>query len=205
MRLPWTDKHGRALVKIPPSRIPANYRREVENQLQKMLDMGVIEESSSPWMVPMVFIPKKSGELRLCVDYRELNKRTVNDAYPLPRPDEVQDHLAVSTGFSTLDLQHGYGSYQQHRLKTAFCPVLALGCSSFVGCPLACRGHRHHFNVSWMRFVEGSLLLQPTWTTCLFIPPPRTNMNNICRKFSKAFWKQASPYRDGNIGLECHR
>jgi hypothetical protein len=88
-------------AKVPPRRIPANYRTEVERQLRTMLEMGIIEESSSPWMAPMVFVPKKSGELRLCVDYRELNKRTVKDAYPLPRPDEAQDRLAGSSVFST--------------------------------------------------------------------------------------------------------
>ena len=67
-------------IKVPPRRIPANYQAEVESQLQKM---GIIEESSSPWMAPMVFVPKTSGELRLCVDYRELNKQSVKDAYPL--------------------------------------------------------------------------------------------------------------------------
>ena len=60
-------------IKIPPRRIPANYRVEVEEQLQQMLATGIIEESSSPWMVPMVFVRKKYGDLRLCVDYQELN------------------------------------------------------------------------------------------------------------------------------------
>ena len=73
-----------------------------------MLDEGIIEESSSPWMAPAVFIRKKNGDIRLCVDYRELNKRTVKVAYPLPLPDEVQDQLAGSTVFSTLDLQSRY-------------------------------------------------------------------------------------------------
>ena len=95
-------------VKVPPRRIPAHYRAEVEKQLQDMLELGIIEESSSPWMAHMVFVPKQNGELRLCVDYRELNKRTVKDAYPLPRPDEAQDHLSGSSIFSTLDLQYGY-------------------------------------------------------------------------------------------------
>ena len=61
-----------------------------------MLEQGIIEESSSPWMAPAVFV-RKSGDLRLCVDYRELNK-TTKDAYPLPLPDEVQDRLSGSTG-----------------------------------------------------------------------------------------------------------
>ena len=51
---------------------------------------------------------KKNDNIRLCVDYRESNKRTVKDAYPLPHPDEVQDQLAGSTVFSTLNLQSGY-------------------------------------------------------------------------------------------------
>ena len=69
-----------------------------------MLEQGIIERSSSPWMAPAVFVRKKTGEIRLCVDYRELNKRTTKDAYPLPLPDEVQDRLSVATIFSTLDL-----------------------------------------------------------------------------------------------------
>ena len=73
-------------VKIPPRKIPANYRTEVEHQISSMLQQGIIKVSSSPWMAPAVFVRKKSGETRLCVDYRELNKKTAKDAYPLPRP-----------------------------------------------------------------------------------------------------------------------
>ena len=95
-------------VKVPPGRIPANYCAEVEQQMQTMLEEGIIEESSSPWMAPAVFVCKKTGEIRLCVNYRELNKKTAKDAYPLPLLEEVQDRLAGSTVFSTLDLQSGY-------------------------------------------------------------------------------------------------
>ena len=73
-----------------------------------MLKQGVIKESSSPWMAPAVFIPKKSGELRICIDYRELNKLSMRDSYSLPLPDEVQNRLARSKVFSTLDLHSGY-------------------------------------------------------------------------------------------------
>ena len=70
-----------------------------------MLEEGIIEESSSLWMAPAVFVRKKTGEIRLCVNFWELNKKTAKDAHPLPRPDEVQDQLA---GVSTLDdLQSG--------------------------------------------------------------------------------------------------
>ena len=63
-------------VKVPPRQIPAHYRENVEKQIQTMLAQGIIEESSSPWMAPAVFVPKKPGEIRLCIDYRELNKKT---------------------------------------------------------------------------------------------------------------------------------
>ena len=99
-----------------------------------MLKDGVIEESSSPWLAPTVFVRKKIDDIRICVDYWEINKRTVKDAYPLPRPDEVQDRLAGSVIFSTLDLQSGYWQLPVHvndRANTAFCPGPGLGLFQF--------------------------------------------------------------------------
>ncbi|KAL5517293.1 hypothetical protein EMCRGX_G002818 [Ephydatia muelleri] len=78
-------------VRVPPRRVPAHYRTEVERQLTEMLDCNIIRVSSSPWLTPAVYVPKKSGEIRICIDYRELNKQAVKDAYPLSLPDEVQD------------------------------------------------------------------------------------------------------------------
>ena len=95
-------------TRVPPRCIPAHYREEVEKQIQEMLAQEIIEESCSPWMAPAVFVRKKSGEIRLCVDYRELNKKTTKDAYPLPLPDKVQDQLAGAKVFTSLDLQCGY-------------------------------------------------------------------------------------------------
>ena len=128
-------------IKIPPHRIPANNR--VEDQLQQMLATGIIEESSNPWMAPMFFVRKKSGDLRLCVDYRELNKRTVKDAYPLPRPDETQDRLAGSAVFSTLNLQNGYWQlpiHEEDRPKTAFSPGPGLRLFQFCRMPFSLSG-----------------------------------------------------------------
>ena len=70
-------------IRVPPRRIPAEYRQEVEKLIKAMLAEGIIEESSSPWMAPAVYAKKKTGEIRLCVDYRALNKNTVKDAYPI--------------------------------------------------------------------------------------------------------------------------
>ena len=94
-------------AKIPPRRILANCRAEVEEQIQTILKEGIIEESSSTWMSPAIFVCKKNGDFRICVNYRVLNKQTVKDTYLLPCPDNVQDRLAGSTIFSTLDLRSG--------------------------------------------------------------------------------------------------
>ena len=80
---------------VLPRRVPAHYRNKAERQIDQMLKQGIITESSSPWMAPAVFIPNKSGELLICIDYRQ--KQTVCNVYPLPLPDEVQDHLAGSS------------------------------------------------------------------------------------------------------------
>jgi len=69
-------------LRVPPRRVPAHYRSEVERQIKQMFERGVITESSSPWMVPAIFVPKKSGELRICIDYRQLNKQTVKMHIP---------------------------------------------------------------------------------------------------------------------------
>ena len=95
-------------IRVPPRRIPGHYCKEVVRQIELMLSQGVIKESSSSWMAPTVFVPKKSGELRICVDYRALNKQSVRDSYPLPLPDEIQDCLTNAAVFSTLDLHSGY-------------------------------------------------------------------------------------------------
>ena len=130
-------------VKVPPHRIPAHCRAEVEEQIQTMLKEGIITESSSPWMSPAVFVRKKNGDVRICVDYRALNKQTVKDAYPLPRPDEVQDRLAGCTIFSTLDLRSGYWQLPVHKedqAKTAFCPGPGLGLFQFHRMPFGLSG-----------------------------------------------------------------
>ena len=117
-------------VRVPPRRIPIHYREEILDQLQSMLDQGIIKQSNSPWLVPTVYVQKKSGEIRLCVDYRTLNKKTMRDAYPLPLPDEVQDRLGRATVFSTLDLQCGYWQVPvapEDQTKTAFCPGPGMG------------------------------------------------------------------------------
>jgi hypothetical protein len=95
----------------------------IKEEIQRMLDSGLIRPSSSPWTSPVVLVRKKNGKLRFCVDYRKLNSITKKDAYPLPRIDEMLNTLKGSKWFSTLDLASGYWQVAMHptdREKTAF-------------------------------------------------------------------------------------
>ena len=81
---------------------------ELKLQLADLLDKGFIRPSKSPYASPILFVRKKDGSLRMCVDYRGLNKVTIRDKYPLPRIDELLDRLANARVFSKLDLRSGY-------------------------------------------------------------------------------------------------
>ena len=145
-------------VRVPPRRIPIHYREEVLKQLQSMLDQGIIKQSNSPWMAPTVFIPKKSGEIRLCVDYRALNKKTSRDAYSLPLPDAVQDRLAGSTIFTTLDLRCGYWQvpvWPGDQEKTAFCPGPGMGLYEFCCMPFGLSGAPGSFQRLMDKIFQG--------------------------------------------------
>lgn len=111
------------VVRLPPYRLPHAYRDMVKKELDDMLQGGIIEHSSSGWSSPMVIVKKKDGSLRLCVDYRRLNGRSTMDAYPMPRIDDVIDHLGQAKFISTMDLTRGYWQVpldQESRAKSAF-------------------------------------------------------------------------------------
>ena len=78
--------------------------KELKVQLKELEDRGFIRPSVSPWGAPVLFVKKKDGSLRLCVDYRELNKVTISNKYPLPRIDDLFDQLQGSKVFSKIDL-----------------------------------------------------------------------------------------------------
>ncbi|KAL0560425.1 hypothetical protein IC582_000830 [Cucumis melo] len=87
---------------------PAAELKELKVQLQELLDKGFIRPSVSPWGAPVLFVKKKDGSMRLCIDYRELNKVTVKNRYPLLRIDDLFDQLQRATVFSKIDLHSGY-------------------------------------------------------------------------------------------------
>ena len=76
---------------------------ELKEQLKDLLDKGFIRPSVSPWGAPVLFVRKKDGSLRMCIDYRQLNKVTIKNKYPLARIDDLFDQLQGATYFSKID------------------------------------------------------------------------------------------------------
>lgn len=98
-------------------------REFIAQEIQRMLQQGLIEKAKGPWAFPVVLVRKKNGKLRFCVDYRPLNKVTKRDEYPLPRIDDMLDSLGGSAWFTSLDLASGYWQVEMEpsdREKTAF-------------------------------------------------------------------------------------
>ena len=82
--------------------------KEVREHLEQLLVRGIIEPSKSLWASPVVLVRKKNGKLRMCVDYRAINQRTVKDSYALPRIDEIFDSLQGAKYLTTLDMKAAY-------------------------------------------------------------------------------------------------
>ncbi|XP_033111512.1 uncharacterized protein LOC117112541 [Anneissia japonica] len=95
-------------IRLPYRRIHPNIIPEVQRKLQEMLDQGIIRPSKSSYASPGVLVRKKDNTLRLCIDYRQLNGRTIKDSFPLPRIEEALEALGGASYFSTLDFAHGY-------------------------------------------------------------------------------------------------
>ncbi|KAL0537052.1 hypothetical protein IC582_026020 [Cucumis melo] len=114
---PGTVPISRALYRMAPAEL-----KELKVQLLELLDKGFIRPSVSPWGAPVLFVKKKDGSMRLCIDYRELNKVNVKNRYPLPRIDDLFDQLQGATVFSKIDLRSGY---HQLRIKDEDVPKTA--------------------------------------------------------------------------------
>ncbi|GJY35850.1 putative reverse transcriptase domain-containing protein, partial [Tanacetum coccineum] len=109
---------AKSLYRLAPSEM-----QELSGQLQELQDKGFIRPSHSTWGAPVLFVKKKDGSFRMCIDYMELNKLTVKNLYPLPRIDDLFDQLQGSRFFSKIDLRSGYHQLRVHEddiPKTAF-------------------------------------------------------------------------------------
>ncbi|GJU27286.1 putative reverse transcriptase domain-containing protein [Tanacetum coccineum] len=113
---------GAAPVARAPYRLAPSEMKELSVQLQELLEKGFIRPSSSPWGAPVLFVKKKDGSFRMCIDYRELNKLTVKNRYPLLRIDDLFDQLQGSSVYSKIDLRSGY---HQLRIKEEDIPITA--------------------------------------------------------------------------------
>nr|GEY39047.1 putative reverse transcriptase domain-containing protein [Tanacetum cinerariifolium] len=108
----------RSTYRLAPSEM-----QELSTQLHELFDKGFIKPSSSPWGAPVSFIKKKDGSFRMCIDYRELNKLTVKNRYPLLRIDDLFDQLQGSKVYSKIELRSGYHQLrvrEEDIPKTAF-------------------------------------------------------------------------------------
>ena len=111
---PFKQRHRR----IPPAMID-----EVRSHIEQLAASGIIRPSHSPWASNVVLVRKKDGSIRMCVDYRQLNNRTIRDSYALPRIEEILDTLSGSKYFTVLDMKSGYHQVEvleQHKCRTAF-------------------------------------------------------------------------------------
>ena len=114
---------GTEPISIPPFRMAPAELRDLKAQLEELLSKGFIRPSISPWGAPVLFVKKKDGSLWLCIDYRQLNRVTIRNQYPLPRIDELFDQLQGSRVYSEIDLRSGYHQLRVQESdvpKTAF-------------------------------------------------------------------------------------
>ena len=126
--MPFKQRHRR----IPPAMID-----EIRPHLEQLAATGIIRPSHSPWASNVILVRKHDGSLRMCIDYRQLNKRTIKDSYALPRIEQILDTLSGSKYFTVLDMKSGYHQVEvleEHKSRTAF-TVGPLGFLEFIRLP----------------------------------------------------------------------
>ena len=112
-----------SLISIAPYRMAPTELTELKKQLIRLLEKGFIRPSVSPWRALVLFVRKKDGSMRLCIDYQKLNQVTIKNQYSLPRIDDLFDQLRNSKIFSKIDLRFGYHQLKikvEDTAKTAF-------------------------------------------------------------------------------------
>ena len=102
---------GTAPIAKRPYRMEVNKLAKLKKQLRELLDKGYVQPSSSPWGAPVLFVEKKDGTQRMCIDYRSLNEVTIKNKYPLPRIDDLFDQLKGACVFSKIDLRPRYHQF----------------------------------------------------------------------------------------------
>ncbi|GKB45658.1 putative reverse transcriptase domain-containing protein [Tanacetum coccineum] len=167
--IPWGNE---TLIPCRLKRLAPSKMKELSEQLKELSKKGFIRPSSSPWGAPVLFVKKKDGSFRMCIDYRKLNKLTVKNRYPLPRIDDLFDQLQGPSVYSKIDLRSGYHQLrvrEEDIPKTAFRTRYAI--MNFKLCPFGfdkrtCRIHgpyesesggvcqNFYSNVNWIPKVQ---------------------------------------------------
>ncbi|GKE34515.1 putative reverse transcriptase domain-containing protein, partial [Tanacetum coccineum] len=123
VRRKTTGRYARAApVARAPYRLAPSEMQKLSNQLQELADRGFIRPSTSPWGALVLYVKKKDGSFKMCIDYRKLNKLTIKNHYPLPKIDDLFDQLQGSSTYSKIDLRLGY---HQLRVKDDDIPKIA--------------------------------------------------------------------------------
>ena len=145
-------------VNIRTYRYSLKHRDIIEQLIQDMLDKGIIQPSCSPFASPVVLVGKKDDTWKLCVDYGDLNKKTIKDKFPNPVVGELIDELAGASVFTKLDLRAGYHQFRMHPtdiFKTAF--KTHIGHYEFLVMPFGLTNALASFQ-KWMNHVFKHLL-----------------------------------------------
>ena len=113
---------GTSPISMTPHKMALVELQELRVQLQKLMDKGFIRPSTSPWCAPVLFVKKKDKTLRLCIDYRQLNRVMIKNRYPLSRIDDLFDQLRGARVYSKIDLRT---CYLQLRVRETYIPKTA--------------------------------------------------------------------------------
>ncbi|UYV62206.1 hypothetical protein LAZ67_1008215 [Cordylochernes scorpioides] len=106
--------NSKKIITIRPYRVPICDQQEIRNQIQQMLENGIIEQSFSPFSSPVTLVTKRDKTKRFCIDYRKVNELISSDVHPLPRIEDILDHLAQAKYFSTADISSAYWQVPIH-------------------------------------------------------------------------------------------
>ena len=143
-------------VRVKPYPIPYSLREELKQDIEQMLDMGVIRKSDSPYSSPIVIVRKKDGSNRICIDFRRVNKLSRFDSEPMIRPQDIFSRISQDKYYSKFDMTKGYWQIpmrKQDIAKTSF--VTPDGCYEFVKMPFGLMNSGATFTRMMRRLLEG--------------------------------------------------